>query len=202
MNETAVADEAAPTAIGPPVTLPGKRPTVKIKPQLTNRLYDPTLAQIQPEAGGVESQAVGTSGARFTSAGAGSDPFGSFFFYPITTTGKLFFTTPTGDAVCSASVLRLRIVVTAGHCVHSGSGGTAGFYTNFLFIPAYHDGFARLGMVFTPRTVGATDLWIAGGGTVPNEADFGMFDMNDVLLGVPPPQSKSVNSQGSWASEL
>jgi len=190
VNETAVAAEAASTAIGPPVSFPGKLPTVKIKPQLTNRLYNPALAQIQPEADGIESQAVGTSGARFTSANSGG-PFGLFgSFYPHSTTGKLFFTTPTGDAVCSASVLKLRIVVTAGHCVHIGSGGTAGFFTHFMFIPAYRDGFAGLGLFFTPRTVGATDLWMTGGGTVPNAADFGMFDMKDVLLGVPPIATK------------
>ncbi len=180
VNETAVAAEAASMAIGPPVSLPGKRPTVKIKPQLTNRLYDPALAQIQPEAGGVESQAAGTSGARFTSAAAGTDGL----FYPGMTTGKLFFTTPTGDASCSASTLRLRIVVTAGHCVHSGTA--AGFHTNFMFVPAFNDGFASLGLVFFPRSVDATALWKAGGGLLPNAADFGMFDMNDVLLGTPP----------------
>jgi len=141
VNAAAVAAEAASTATGPPVSLPGKRPTVTVNPNWTNRLYDPAMAQIQPEAGGIEPQAVGSLGGPFTSARV--QPPGKETNYPNRTVGKLFFKIGTSDFVCSASVLRFRIVVTAGHCVHSG--GAAGFHNTFLFVPAFRNGTAPLG---------------------------------------------------------
>ena len=175
VNENAVTPEAAPQGSGPPVSLPGKRPTVTSNDSSATQLYDPAQAQIQPEAGGIEPQAMGTFGAPYTTTLV--SPLETR--YPYRTVGKLFFTGNTGgNFVCSASVLRLRIVVTAGHCVHRGSGGTGGFHRNFLFVPAFRDGAAPLG-TFTVRVVGTTSQWATGGGGVPNAADFGMFEMND-----------------------
>ena len=176
-NPKAVALEAAAQASGTPVSLPGKRPTVAASADSATRLYDPAQVKIQVEAGDLESQAAGSLGAYFTSARVNPPALETIF--PNRTVGKLFFTDSTGSSfVCSASVIRQRIVVTAGHCVHSGDGGTAGFHRNFLFVPAFRDGHAPLG-TFTPRYVGTTSQWLASNGVVPNEADFGMLEMND-----------------------
>jgi hypothetical protein len=58
--------------------------------------------------------------------------------------GKLFFDSPDGPSVCSATVVTdLRrpgasnLVWTAGHCVHAGKGG--GWYRNIVFVPSYND---------------------------------------------------------------
>lgn len=58
--------------------------------------------------------------------------------------GKVFFDSPEGAMVCSATVVkdpknpgRSNMVWTAGHCVHAGSGG--GWYRNIMFVPAYND---------------------------------------------------------------
>lgn len=103
--------------------------------------------------------------------------------YPYSTTGKLFFTIPNqGDFVCSASVIRHRIVVTAGHCLHSGSKGGDGFYSNWRFVPAYRDGAAPLG-TWNWSFVMVTDAWATGRGTVPNAADYGMLEMSDQVIG-------------------
>lgn len=102
--------------------------------------------------------------------------------YPYRTVGKLFFTIPnSGDYVCSASVLRQRIIVTAGHCVHSGSNGNNGFYTNWRFIPAYRDGVAPL-QTWDWSYVTVSPSWATGGGTVPNAADYGMIEMRDKVI--------------------
>lgn len=176
-NPKAVAPEAAAQGSGTSVSLPGKRPTVTAGAESAARLYDPAQSRIQPEAGGVESQAAGSLGAHYTSARVNQPGLETIF--PNRTVGKLFFTGNTGgNFVCSASVLRHRIVLTAGHCVHRGSGGAAGFHRNFLFVPAFRDGAAPLG-TFTPRRVGTTSQWAASGGVVPNAADFGMMEMND-----------------------
>lgn len=99
--------------------------------------------------------------------------------YPYSTVGKLFFTIPgQGNFVCSASVLRPRVVLTAGHCTHKGSGGSGGFYTNFYFVPAYRDGAAPF-QGWYPNYVMTTAAWANGGGSVPNEADYSMFQMSD-----------------------
>lgn len=99
--------------------------------------------------------------------------------YPYRTVGKLFFTIPgDGDYVCSASVLRPRILLTAGHCVHKGSGGTKGFYTNWKFVPAYRDGDAPF-QTWNFTYVATTSTWATGSGIVPNAADYGMLELED-----------------------
>lgn len=179
VDEIAVTAEAATasTAIGKPVSASGRAPTAYVKPDWTNRLYDPAMSQIKPKAGGIEPQDVGSFGAHFTSARV--NPTGLETIYPNRAIGKLFFQDTAGsNFVCSAATLQRRIVLTAGHCVHSGSGGIEGFYRKFLFVPAFRNGVAPLG-TFAPRVVGATSQWVTGGGNVPNAADFGMFEMRD-----------------------
>lgn len=88
----------------------------------------------------------GDAPARTTSARALTSP---------STAGKLFFSTSAGDAVCSASTVntaRRDLIITAGHCVHSGpTGGLLPLfgapeaYTNFLFVPRYTNGSAPHG---------------------------------------------------------
>jgi V8-like Glu-specific endopeptidase len=102
--------------------------------------------------------------------------------YPNSTVGKLYFHDPkTGDDfVCSASTLRPRLVVTAGHCVASPSTNASSryFYTNLMFVPAFSNGVAPLG-TWTPRTVWVTNTWYYSDGSVPNAQDVGMLVMND-----------------------
>ncbi|MGC5035063.1 trypsin-like serine peptidase [Streptomyces sp. DT190] len=60
------------------------------------------------------------------------------------TAGKVFFDSPKGSAVCSATVVKdpahpgkSNLVWTAGHCVHAGKKG--GWYRNIAFVPSYND---------------------------------------------------------------
>jgi V8-like Glu-specific endopeptidase len=177
-NQKAVAPEASAQASGTSVSLPGKRPTVAVGADAAARLYDPAQVKVQAETG-IEPQAVGSFGAHFTSGRVNQPALETI--YPNRMVGKLFFTDiVTGvNYVCSASVLRFRIVLTAGHCVHKGSGGNAGYYTNFVFVPAFRDGTAPLGR-FTARFAGTTFQWFTSSGAAPpNAADFGMLEMND-----------------------
>ncbi|HEX8094798.1 trypsin-like serine peptidase [Jatrophihabitans sp.] len=59
------------------------------------------------------------------------------------TVGRAFFHNPTDglDYSCSASALNSgskELVLTAGHCVHGGAGGT--WATNWVFVPLYNYG--------------------------------------------------------------
>lgn len=161
----------ATTPTGTPVTGNGQAPTVKLTPNI-QKLFTPAEAVNKQQ---VELNNVGTTGAHFTSSRL--NPLSADLSYPYVTTGRLFFTTPGGNSWCSASVLRPRVVLTAGHCVHSGT--SSGFYSNFLFVPAYRDGVAPY-QRWNWSYVITTGTWASGGGGVPNAADYAMLEVADV----------------------
>jgi hypothetical protein len=51
---------------------------------------------------------------------------------------KLFFTIPAGNRVASGALIDPMHVLTAGHCVHEGSGGS--WATNMVVVPGYENG--------------------------------------------------------------
>jgi V8-like Glu-specific endopeptidase len=150
------------------------------------RLYSPDTKQDQAtQAERVATpSAVGTLGAHYTSTRvfpmfAGTNAFFSADrTYPYTTVGKLFFSVGGRPFVCSASVIQLRVVATAGHCVHSGNGGASGFHANFLFVPAFRDGAAPL-LTWNWSYAIVTATWAFGGGGVPNAADYALIEFAD-----------------------
>ncbi|HYW20868.1 MAG TPA: trypsin-like serine protease [Nodularia sp. (in: cyanobacteria)] len=153
---------------------PGARPKVEISIN-QQPLFRPNELEVQSQK--VQPHNRGTKDAYFTSSQL--LPLSNDTSYPYTTTGKLFFTKPgVGNFVCSASVVRPRIIMTAGHCVHSGSGGADGFYNNFLFIPAYRDGAAPYEQWSWSRVI-VTGSWSNGGGGVPNSADYAIIELSD-----------------------
>jgi V8-like Glu-specific endopeptidase len=62
---------------------------------------------------------------------------------------KIFFSVPDGgDFTCSGSLIKRGLVLTAGHCIHSGNGTTGinrGFHKNIVAVPAYREGQAPFG---------------------------------------------------------
>jgi V8-like Glu-specific endopeptidase len=97
--------------------------------------------------------------------------------------GKVFFDSPEGQMVCSATVVqdpanpgKSNMVWTAGHCVHAGKSG--GWYRNLAFVPSYNDkGLATAELESVAREEVApygvwwadwaqtSDQWIEQGGT-------------------------------------
>jgi hypothetical protein len=84
--------------------------------------------------------------------------------YPHTSVGKLFFSSSSGNFVCSASSItssgawgagNRQTVITAGHCCSDGNGH---FFTNFLFEPAHIAGLAPLGS-WTAQTASVLAAW-------------------------------------------
>lgn len=116
--------------------------------------------------------------------------------------GKVFFDSPEGTMVCSATVVKdpanpgkSNLVWTAGHCVHAGKKG--GWYRNLAFVPSYNDrglDAAQLKGVpkeqVTPYGVWwadwaqTSDQWIAQGG--PTGGDGAPYDF--AVLHVKPEQ--------------
>lgn len=63
------------------------------------------------------------------------------------TAGKLFFVDNGLNYVCSASTINnnyKNLIITAGHCVHSGAGGA--WHSNIVFAPAYYNGESGYGL--------------------------------------------------------
>lgn len=124
---------------------------------------------------------VGTAGAYFSSSRL--VPTDARLEYPYRANGKLFFEKPTGGSfICSGAVIKPRLVLTAGHCVHRGSGGASGFYRRFLFVPAYHEGQAPY-QAWNWTWVTTTTSWANGGGGVPNQGDFAIIEVEDRKFG-------------------
>lgn len=134
----------------------------------------------------VQPQARGSVNAPYTSTrvfpmfdGAAAQ-YSADRAYPYRTVGVLFFTINGAPYLCSASVVQRRVIATAGHCVHSGV--TGGFYSNWVFVPAYRDGVAPYGVWKHWKMVTVTNTWSSGGGVVPNAADYAMIVFDDQAL--------------------
>ena len=88
---------------------------------------------------------AGTSNHPFTTAWANAWRDPTFNYYPFRAAGKLFFNIPgRGTFVCSASLIKPGVVVTAAHCV--ANFGQRQFYNSWRFIPAYFNGSAPYGV--------------------------------------------------------
>ncbi|HEV7672676.1 MAG TPA: hypothetical protein VGS22_29500 [Thermoanaerobaculia bacterium] len=58
--------------------------------------------------------------------------------YPHRWIGRLTFTTPSGNASCSATSISGNNFVTAAHCIYDSTNNL--FYSNWVFSPAYRNG--------------------------------------------------------------
>lgn len=93
----------------------------------------------EDDGGGVTSQEYGTANQPYTTAyekNPERDPYRR--------AGKLFFKDGTSTYVCSASMIKRGIVITAAHCV--SKFGANRYYTGFQYIPAYSGGKAPFGV--------------------------------------------------------
>ncbi|MFH0516361.1 trypsin-like serine peptidase [Streptomyces sp. M41] len=82
--------------------------------------------------------------------------------------GKVFFDSPKGTMVCSATVVqdpanpgKSNMVWTAGHCVHAGKSG--GWYRNIAFVPSYNNAGMSAGQLedATPAQAAPYGVWWA-----------------------------------------
>ncbi len=96
--------------------------------------------------------------------------------HPYRSAGKLFFEMNGRGYVCSASLIKPGVVVTAAHCV--SDFGSLQFATNFQFLPAYYNGRAFYG-IWKAKDVVVMGAYLDGSGncTVP-----GVVCDNDIAL--------------------
>jgi hypothetical protein len=86
------------------------------------------------QAGDVEPQEYGTSGHPFTTSRVNLSGIYPSAWYPYRATGKLYFKIGTATYVCTASLIKRGIIVTAAHCV--ANFGKSQFYTGWQYVPA------------------------------------------------------------------
>lgn len=148
----------------------GAPPTAKIKPD-TRQVFKPKTLHAKP-------MDFGTKNEYFSSQQLA--PLAADQSYPYTAVGKLFFTTPSGNKTCTGVVIANRLVATAAHCMY-GLGG-AGWYKNWMFVPAYRDGTTPfLSWAFMNGSV--SGLWTTSTSTVPpNAADYGVLSFKDQTI--------------------
>lgn len=92
----------------------------------------------------VDTRASGSSTAPYTTkrVEASSNAFSVSNVYvpvssrPYSPTGKLYFSFQGLTYVCSASLIRKGVLVTAAHCVHDYGLGDNGWHSNFVWCPA------------------------------------------------------------------
>jgi hypothetical protein len=100
-------------------------------------------------------------------AAAGGQPVANPNAFPYSTCGKLFFTQGGQDFSGSAAVVSRNVILTAGHCVHSGSGGS--WSTNVVFFPSFP---RTPPLSFSYNFLAASQAWTNSG----NRAfDYGML---------------------------
>jgi V8-like Glu-specific endopeptidase len=165
------------------VSAAGRAPVAGIRADGTNRLFSPEDRDLSQAAaddlGSIGEPASGSAKGYFTSARL--VPTSADRSYPYSTAGKLFFHIPSqGDFYCSASVIRARLIATAGQCVHSGTA-SPGFFTDFQFVPAYRDGAAPF-ETWDWQYVAVTSTWSGGNGKFPNAADYALIELEDRVI--------------------
>jgi V8-like Glu-specific endopeptidase len=90
------------------------------------------------------TEEFGTHSHPFSTAKADLDQLPTNRAYPYRAAGKLFFNIGNDTFVCSASLIKRGVVVTAAHCV--ANFGQNQQYANWQFVPGYRNGSAPFGV--------------------------------------------------------
>ena len=135
---------ASTTKLGVPGFAPGSPPKKASAPEMAidlgaiDEAFGSALGEDQPSQYGTSYYPFSTSRVDLdTSSGDPSK------LYPYRAAGKLYFNIGSSTYVCSASLVKKGVIVTAAHCV--ANYGQKQFYTNWTFVPALSGSLAPYG---------------------------------------------------------
>ncbi len=98
----------------------------------------PKATAIESQSG-ISTQEFGSFNHPFTTSRVDAKNNQTSRLFPFRATGKLYFNIGANTFVCSASLIKRGILVTAAHCV--ADYGTGTFFSNWEYIPAQDDNF-------------------------------------------------------------
>jgi len=128
--------------------------TGKLSPVVLVEPYDfsqgNALGQVVPEDYGVSNQP-------FTTSRSNAQNDATTRFYPFRAAGKLWFNEGASTYVCSASLIKPGIVVTAAHCV--ANFGKSQWWSNWQFAPGYDQGVAPYGVATAKNVIVLTSYF-------------------------------------------
>lgn len=135
-------------------------------------------SEMKPQLG-VAPQEYGTGaggGTPYTTSRVNAYNQPTATFQPYAATGKLFFNIGADTYVCSASLIKPGILVTAAHCVVEF--GTNTFYSGWVWVPGYNNGSAPYG-TWSAKSVTVMDSYRLGTDTC---YQAGVICANDIAL--------------------
>jgi len=91
------------------------------------------------DSGEIGSQEFGTFNHPFSTARVDGYGHRNSKEYPYRATGKLYFKKGSSTYVCTASLIKKGVILTAAHCVWNWGGGTTGRYNTFRYQPAKYN---------------------------------------------------------------
>jgi V8-like Glu-specific endopeptidase len=181
---------------GKPGYSPGGQGDGKLKPEVLVPRSQIQNSSEELDLGGVEPAEYGTSNIPFTTSRVdvisppSPGPSNQISkYWPFRPAGKLFFSKSGTDSwICSASLIKKGIAVTAAHCV--SEFGKNRVYSKFQFVPAYYNGIAPYGL-WTARSVRIPTAYLNGSSPCASGAS-GVVCRDDVAV-------ITLNTQGSPA---
>lgn len=181
-NAPAGPSSAAPTT---PQGKPGKTDGFVGDGQTSSEQIAPADS-FESQDSGAQPQQYGTSGQVYTTSRVNLTTTANqptVYSYPYRATGKLFFKIGSSSYVCSASLVKRGIVVTAAHCV--ANYGKSQFYGSWQYVPAYNSGTAPFGVWTAATAIIKTSYYKGTDGCYQT----GVICPNDVAIIVLKPQS-------------
>lgn len=172
--------------VGNPVFVPGRNGDGKMRPLFLGK---PSATSMDDDYG---SQEFGTTNHPFSTARADAYTGTTNNIYPFRAAGKVFFTKPgePGSFICSASLIKKGVVVTAAHCV--SEFGQNKFWTNWRFVPGYKSGAAPYGNWSAKTTIVQVSYLNGTNPCSTATAPPGVICRDDVAVVVLAPQGSSL----------
>lgn len=155
--------------LGTPRAVPGKKGSGQQTP-----LQIPVGEQ--PGSEDVEPQEFGTANHPYTTARVDVSGNATSNKFPFSASGQLYFKDGASTFVCSATLIKKGVIVTAAHCVAPFGGNR--FYTGFQFYPARFQNSAPFG-VWTGSNAWVMTSWLNGTDTCSTR---GVVCRNDVAV--------------------